>query len=72
MTKRTGMKVDFVAVFADITRRNFHLHSWYDSNKNSNVRDTKKRGHEMCNIYRLSEYIGNKGYEETNKAAKQA
>ena len=50
-SKSTGKKVGFASVFADITRRSIHPHSW----NNSNERDTKKRGHEMGNRYRLAE-----------------
>ena len=42
-----------------------HPHRCNDSNKNSNERDTKKRGHEIGNIYRLAEF--NAGHREQRK-----
>ena len=51
-SKSTRRKVGFAAVFADIIRRSIHPHS----NKKSNERDTKKRGYEIDNIYRLGEF----------------
>ena len=46
--------------------QHFHPHSWNYRNKNRHDRDTKKRGHEMNNIYRFTELNAGQREQSSN------